>query len=169
MSMQSFMWNGEVMVPTKPKLADKAYVIGQRYWLDEVSERSWVSHRHEFAFVMNGWENLNNELTEKFPSPGHLRKAALIATGWYRETIIDAGNKAAALRVAAYVKGEDEFAYVVVRGQTVEVRKARSQRMRGRDRMDKAEFQASKDAILGWISNLIGVEPERLLQFQGAA
>jgi hypothetical protein len=167
--MQSFMWNGEVMVPTKPKLADKAYVIGQRYWLDEVSERSWVSHRHEFAFIMNGWENLNDELTERFPSPGHLRKAALIATGWYRETIIDAGNKAAALRVAAYVKGEDEFAYVVVRGQTVEVRKARSQRTHGRDRMDKAEFQASKDAILGWISNLIGVEPERLLQFQGAA
>jgi hypothetical protein len=95
-----------------------------------------------------------------------LRKAALIATGWHRETIIDAGNRAAALRVAAYVEAEDEFADVVTRGPTVIVRKARSQRMHGHDRMDKAEFQRSKDDILGWIANLIGVEAERL---KGAA
>lgn len=167
--MMSFTWNGEAMIPAKPTLADKTYVIGQRYWLEEMTERSLISHRHEFAFVMNGWENLNDALTEKFPSPGHLRKAALIATGWHRETIIDAGNKAAALRVAAYAKGEDEFAHVVARGQTVIVRKARSQRMQGRDRMDKAEFQKSKDDILGWISRLLNVEPQRLLQFKGAA
>jgi hypothetical protein len=154
------------MIPARPKLADKEFVVGQRYWLDEVSERSWISHKHEFAFVMNGWENLSDELTEKFPSPGHLRKAALIATGWHRETIIEAGSKAAALRVAAYARGEDEFAHVVVRGPTVIVRKARSQRMHGRDRMVKDEFQKSKDDILGWISALIGVEPERL---KGAA
>ena len=55
---------------------------------------------------------------------------------------------------------------MVTRGSTVIVRKARSQRMHGHDRMDKAEFQKSKDDILGWISNLIGVEPERL---KGAA
>lgn len=152
------------MIPTKPKLADKEFIVGQRYWLDEVSERSWVSHRHEFAFVMNGWENLSDELTEKFPSPGHLRKAALIATGWHRETIIDAGNAAAAFRVAAYARGEDEFAHVVVRGQTVIVRKARSQRMHGRDRMEKAEFEKSKQDILSWISSLIGVDPQVLLR-----
>jgi hypothetical protein len=166
MPMQSFTWNGEAMIPTKPKLADKAFVIGQRYWLEEASERSWISHRHEFAWVHAAWENLNDELTEKFPSPGHLRKAALIATGWYREMIIEAGNAAAALRVAAYAKGRDEFAHVVTRGPTVVVRWARSQRMHGQDRMDKAEFQKSKDDILGWISQLIGVDPERL---RGAA
>lgn len=164
--MMAFTWNGAAMVPARPQAADKEYVIGRRYWLDEVSERSWISHRHEFAFIHNGWENLNDELTDKFPSPGHLRKAALIATGWHRETIIDAGNAAAAQRVAAYARGEDEFAQVVVRGQTVIVRKARSQRMQGRDRMDKAEFQKSKDDILGWISTLIGVSPEQL---RGAA
>ena len=164
--MQRFTWNGEAMIPAKPKAADGEYVIGQKYWLEEVCERSWVSHRHEFAWVHTAWENLDDTLTEKFPSPGHLRKAALIATGWFREVIIDAGNAAAALRVAAYARGEDEFAHVTTRGQTVIVRKARSQRMHGRDRMDKAEFQQSKDDILGWISNLIGVEPEQL---KGAA
>ena len=164
--MQSFMWNGQAMIPTRPGAAAKAFVEGRRYWLEETSERSWISHRHEFAWVHAAWENLDDALTEKFPSPGHLRKAALIATGWYREMIIEAGNAAAALRVAAYAKGRDEFAHVVTRGPTVIVRWARSQRMHGRDRMDKTEFQKSKDDILGWISNLIGVDPEQL---KGAA
>jgi len=164
--MMAFTWNGEAMVPAKPKAADKVFVIGRRYWLEEVSDRSWVSHRHEFAWIAEAWQNLPEQLADTFPTPEHLRKAALIATGYFRETVIDAGNAAAALRVAAYARGEDEFASVKARGSTVIVRKARSQRMHGHDRMDKTEFQASKDAIIGWISQLIGVEPERL---RGAA
>jgi hypothetical protein len=166
MSMMGFRWNGEAMVPASPQAAAKTFVKDRRYWLDEVSDRSWTSHRHEFAWIAEAHGNLPEALMETFPTPEHLRKAALIATGWHRETIIDAGNAKAALRVAAYARGEDEFAHVVTRGQTVIVRKARSQRMHGLDRMDKAEFQASKDDILGWISALIGVEPERL---RGAA
>jgi hypothetical protein len=161
--MMCFTWNGSEMTPTRPKAADKAFVIGQRYWLDEVSDRSWISHRHEFAWIAEAWNNLPESFAEIFPSPEHLRKAALIATNWHRETIIDAGSRAAALRVATYARGEDEFARVVARGSTVVVQKARSQRMHGHDRMDKEEFQKSKDDILGWISELIGVEPQRLL------
>jgi hypothetical protein len=164
--MLCFMWNGETMVPMRPKAADKAFVIGQRYWLDEVAERSWASHQQQFAWIAEAHNNLPHNMAEMFPTSEHLRKAALIATGWHRETIIDCGSRAAAARVAAYARGEDEFAQVIVRGSTVTVRKARSQRMHGLDRMLKGEFQASKDDILGWISNLIGVEPERL---RGAA
>jgi len=154
------------MVPTKPKLADKAFVIGQRYWLDEVSERSWVSHAHQFVWIDKAWDNLPEALNEAFPTSEHLRKAALIATGWHRERVINAGSRAAAISVAAYARSEDAFAQVMIKGSTVIVRKARSQRMHGHDRMDKAEFQKSKDDILGWISNLIGVAPEQL---RGAA
>ena len=164
--MMAFRWTGETMVPLRPQAAVKAYEVGRRYWLDEVSERSWISHQQQFAWINEAWMNLPEALMDTFPSPEHLRKAALIATGWRRETIIDAGGKAAALRFAAYAKNEDEFAQVVVRGPTVIVRKARSQRMHGADRMDKKEFQESKDAILGWISELIGVDAERL---RGAA
>jgi len=155
-----------MMVPARPEAAAKAYVEGRRYWLDEISERSWISHRHEFAFVREAWGSMPDAIAEPFPTPEHLRKAALIATGWHREMIIEAGNAAAALRVAAFVKGRDEFAHVTTRGPTVTVRCARSQRMHGLDRMDKAEFQQSKDDILGWIANLIGVSPEQL---RGAA
>ena len=164
--MLNFTWNGEAMIPARPQAAAKTFVKDHRYWLDEVSERSWISHQQQFAWIAEAWGNLPEPLVETFPTPEHLRKAALIATGWFRETIIDAGNARAALRVAAYARGEDEFARVVARGPTVIVQKARSQRMHGHDRMDKAEFQKTKDDILGWIANLIGVEPERL---RGAA
>jgi hypothetical protein len=160
--MHCFQWNGAAMVPVRPDAARGAYELGKRYWLDEVSERSWVSHEHQFAFVAQAWDSLPEALMDKFPTPEHLRKAALIATGWHREMIIEAGNKEAALRVAAYVKGKDEFSHVVTRGPTVIVRTARSQRMRGHDRMDKEEFQRSKDDILGWIANLVGVSAEDL-------
>jgi hypothetical protein len=160
--MQRFTWNGAAMIPMRPDAARGAYELGRRYWLDEVSERSWISHSHEFAWIAQAWDNLPEPLMEKFPTPEHLRKAALIATGWYRETIIGAGSKPGAQRVAGYVNGRDEFSQVVVRGSTVIVRTARSQRMRGLDRMDRDEFQRSKDAILGWISQLIGVSAENL-------
>jgi hypothetical protein len=164
--MQNFIWNGTSMVPTRPKAAYKEFVVGQRYWLEPVSERSWISHRHEFAFVKEAWMSLPEALADTFPTPEHLRKAALIATGWRRETLIDAGSAAAALRVAAYVRNRDQFAYVLTRGRMVIVREPRSQRMHGADRMDRREFQESKEAILGWISELLGVAAERL---RGAA
>jgi hypothetical protein len=156
------MWNGSQMVPVRPDAARGAYELGKRYWLDEVSERSWISHAHEFAFIAQAWDNLPETLMDLYPTPEHLRKAALIATGWCRETIIEAGSKPAAQRVAGYVKQDDEFAHVVVRGPAVFVRKARSQRMRGLDRMGRKEFEDSKQAILGWISALIGVSADDL-------
>lgn len=164
--MQRFLWNGEVMVPARLHTADKVYVVGQHYWLDEVSDRSWISHRQEFAWINEAWQTLPYALAEKFPTPEHLRKAALIATGWFNETILNAESKAAALKVAAYAKGEDEFVHVKIAGATVIVRKARSQRMRGPGRMNKADFQASKEDILHWIASLIDVTPEDL---RGAA
>jgi len=162
----AFTWNGSNMTPMRPKAADKAFVIGQRYWLDEVSERSWHSHQQQFAWIAEAHNNLPDALAELFPTSEHLRKGALIATGWFRETVVDCGSRAAAARVAAYARGEDEFAKVTVRGPTVVVQKARSQRMHGLDRMDRAEFERAKADILGWIANLIGVTPERL---RGAA
>jgi len=159
--MHRFVWNGEAMIPHRA-IAAKTFVKGRAYWLEEVSDRSWISHDHQFAWIEQAWQSLPEAVADTFPTPEHLRKAALIATGWHREKIVDAGTAAAAARVAAYVRAEDEFALVKTRGGTVIVIKARSQRTHGADRMDKDEFQRSKDAIMGWISTLIGVEPEEL-------
>jgi hypothetical protein len=164
--MMSFTWNGEAMIPMRPKAADKVYVIGRRYWLEEVSDRSWISHRQEFAWIAQAWMNLPHDLADLYPSPEHLRKRALIQAGFYNETIIDAGSKAGALRMAAYCRNEDEFAVVFVRGPLVIVRKPKSQRMHGHDRMDKAEFERSKTGIMAVIAEMVGVDPEQL---RGAA
>ena len=164
--MLCFTWNGEAMIPMRPKAADKEYVIGQRYWLEQASERSWISHQQQFAWIGEAWANLPENLADLYPTPEHLRKRALVQAGFYDETIIDAGSKAAALRMAAYARGADEFAAVFVRGPLVIVRKAKSQRMHGHDRMDRAEFERSKTAIMAVIAEMIGVTPDEL---RGAA
>jgi len=164
--MMAFVWNGEAMIPMRPKAADKEFVVGRRYLLEQASERSWISHQQQFAWIGEAWANLPEGLADLYPTPEHLRKRALIQAGFYTEVVIDAGSKAAALRMAAYARGEDEFAVVFVRGPLVIVRKAKSQHMHGHDRMDKAEFERSKTAIMEVIAEMIGVTPEQL---RGAA
>ena len=141
------------------------YGDGEIVMLEPVEERSEATHRHEFAWLKEAWLNLPEHLADQFPSAEHLRKRALIMGGFYHETIVDAGTNAAALRVAAFAKGEDGFAHVVVRGPLVVVRKAKSQSRRS---MDKHEFQASKTAILDVVSAMLGVEPRQLEKAQAA-
>lgn len=156
-----FRWNGEAMeiAPRFAKQADDAFVVGEAYRLVEIEERSEKAHRHEFAWLREAWKTLPEHLADQFPTAEHLRKRALIDAGYYTETIIDCGSVAAALRVASYARGEDDFALVITRGPAVVVRKAKSQSRRA---MDKAEFQASKTAILETVSAMLGVSPSTL-------
>lgn len=168
-----FRWtDDEVMAPLNAVWlgrCQKRFAIGEVYKLEELSERSQISHAQQFAWLHDAWMNLPQHLADQFPSEDHLRKRALIDCGFYHETIIDVGTNAGALRVAAFARGEDQFASVVVRGPLVVVRKAKSQRMRGHERMDKAEFQASKTAIMDYIAALLGVTPQALLANAGQA
>jgi len=147
------------MIPLRPKAADRDFVVGQVYRLAIEEERSDASHRHEFAEIRSIWENLPEKWAEHFPTAEHLRKRALIETGWHTEQLIDVGTNAGALRVASYVRGAEEFAHVVVRGGYVVIRRPKSQSRRA---MPRDEFQASKTAILEWCSALIGVTPEEV-------
>lgn len=159
-----FRWTGEGFEPLPGfgKVADRQFVVGERYTLAVIEDRSNASHRHEFAWLREAWLNLPEKLAEEFASPDHMRKAALIDAGFYHESVIDAGTNAAALRVAAFIKAMDEFSVVIVRGAVVVRRWAKSQSYRA---MGKAEFQKSKTAIMEVIANLIGVTPGEL---QGA-
>lgn len=141
------------------KRCDEQFVVGQAYTLVEYEERSTSSHNHEFAWLHDAWQNLPESLAPLYPSPEHLRKRALIDAGYYTETAIDAGSKAAALRVAAAVHALDEFALAIVDGPIVLVRRAKSQ---SRKKMDRKTFQESKTAIMEIIANLIGVSPDSL-------
>lgn len=161
-------WTGEAFEPMPgfARMADRHYVVGAVYDIGAVEGRSELSHRHEFAWLREAWRNLPERLADAFPTSEHLRKRALIDAGFFTETIIDAGANAAALRVAAYVRSEDEFALVIVRGPAVVIRKAKSQSRRA---MGGSEFQASKSAVLDTVSALIGVEPAALTHAARAA
>ncbi len=154
-----FQWDGDAMIPRHPRIADKAYVVGEVYTLVQHEDRSTSSHNHEFAWLHDAWLNLPEALADLYPSPEHLRKRALIEGGFYDETIVDAGKNAVAIRVAAAFRSREEFALVIVRGPAVVIRTAKSQ---SRRHMNKQEFQASKEAIMEIVSGMLGVSPDSL-------
>jgi hypothetical protein len=86
----------------------------------------------------------------------HLRKRALIMTGWRDETSLVLPSKAEALKVAAWSRqGLDEHAVISVSGTTVVRLVAKSQSLRA---MGKEDFTKSKADVLGWIEDLIGID-----------
>jgi hypothetical protein len=161
-----FQWDGEAMRPAHPNLADKHFVIGERYMLVEHNQRSQNSHNHFFAAVNDGWQSLPEHLAERFPTAEHLRKYALIKAGYSDSTSIVCASKAEAQRVAAFVRPADEFSIVVVNEATATRYVAKSQSMRA---MGKQVFQESKDAVLGVIAAMIEVTPRQLALNAGRA
>lgn len=163
---QPFRWTGAAMEPLYPRLADRSYVAGEVYRLEHREERSDATHRHEFGWLREAWSNLPERLADLYPTPEHLRKRALIEAGYYTESAIDCGSNAAALRVASYLRGNDDFALIVIRGRVVLVRTAKSQSYRA---MNRQEFAASKAAVMEVVAGMIGVSPDALQRNAGQA
>jgi hypothetical protein len=154
-------WTGEVFEPRRSFRAscDKSFTIGESYILVPQEQRGAAAHAHYFASIGEAWKNLSDELAARWPSPEHLRKAALIKAGYRDERTLVASSRAEALRLAAFVKPMDEYAFVSVSGSTVVVLTAQSQSYRA---MGKERFAASKSAVLDILSELIGVETREL-------
>lgn len=167
-----FQWTGEAMIPANAwnaRQCDEHYVIGGRYKLAPVEDRSMASHRHAFAWLHEAWNSLPEEygMEAWAANPETLRKFALIRTGFCTTQIFTCGSRAEAQRWAANLRGlREDFCIVAPKGSTVQVFTAKSQSTRA---MDKQEFEASKKAILDFIAGLIGVEPETLAKQEGAA
>jgi hypothetical protein len=157
----TFHWDGEAMYPHQRfrQLCDRQFVVGEHYRLVEEQVRSRETHNHFFASIQEAWENLPEDQAERFPSPEHLRKFALIKAGYADQRQFVASSKAEALRLAAFMKGFDDYALVTVAGTVVNVFTAQSQSMKA---MGKKAFQDSKQACLDIASGMIGVAPETL-------
>lgn len=134
--------------------ADTEMVVGQRYIIEPVEERSAKAHRFYFAAVNEAWLNLPEDKAQQYPTPTHLRKWALIRAGYRDERTFVASTKAEALRIAAFVRPTDDYAVVTVRDATVTVYTAKSQSLKA---MGKTDFQNSKEAVLQLLSEMIGV------------
>lgn len=132
---------------------------GECVRLERHEERSGKSHNHFFAALNDAWLNLPEGEAERFPSSEHLRKWALIRAGYRDERTFVAASKAEGERLVAFVKPMDDYAVVVRRDAVVTVYTAKSQSVKA---MGKADFQASKDAVLEKVAALIGMQPAQL-------
>lgn len=156
-----FRWTGDSFEPL-PRFArdcDRFFVVGQVYRMVEEQDRSDASHRHYFAMINEAWQSLPEPAAERFPTPEHLRKFALIKAGFADSRTFTASSRAEAVRLAAFMRPVDEFAIVTTDGATVTMWTARSQSMKA---MGRKEFQASKDAVLRVLAELIGTTPNAL-------
>ena len=151
--------------PFMARLAGQQFSDGERYRMVVEEERSAASHRHYFASVNEAWTNLPDHLAERFPSSEHLRRYALIKAGYCDSASIVASSKAEAQRIAAFMRPLDEFQIVTVSDATVTRYSARSQSMKA---MGKEQFNASKEAVLNVISDMIGTDAGSLNQARAA-
>lgn len=153
-------WNGEAMVPATSywqRQCDEQFVVGMRYRMVQEAERSTVSHNHEFAWLQEAWNNLPDELYAQYPNSEVLRKHGLIAKGFCTMVQHVCPTKAEADRLAAILKPYDQYAIVVARGNVVTVYTAVSQSRRS---MGAKQFQQSKSALMEFVGDLLGVDPE---------
>jgi len=161
-----FQWTGEAMIPRLPRHADRLFTVGQVYTLVEQAERSSASHRHYFALINEAFNSLPEHIADRWSTPDHLRKWCLIRAGYRDERSIVCASKAEALRVKSFIRPIDDFAVVVASEAVVTVYTAKSQSVKA---MGRAEFQASKDAVITALADLIGVEPATLSRQEQAA
>jgi hypothetical protein len=155
-------WTGDTLTPLRvsTKLANEKLVVGQRYVAELHEPRSEASERHFFAVLKELWLNLPEGNESRFPDPETLRKFALVATGHCTVNQYVATTKAEAARLCASLEKEaPQYSVVSLNGLVVTVARPLSQ---SRKAMGKEQFQKSKDDVLGWVGNLVGVSAPRL-------
>jgi len=153
-----YRWNGIAMMPIQPELAEAQFIPDGRYLLEPHHERSYARHRAYFAALKEAWRQLSP--SEDYPTEEHLRKRALIATGWRDERTFVAKSHDEALRLAAFVAPFDEHAVIDTRFNVVRVWTAQSQSYKA---MGRDKFNRSMDAVLDYVAGLIEVSKEQLL------
>ena len=142
-------------LPAFAAAAAERFGVGEVVALAPAELRSSPSHRHYFACVREAWVNLPEGLAERFASDEHLRKYALIKAGNRDERSIVCTSRAEARRIAAFVRPIDDYSIITVSETVVSQFTAKSQSV---EAMGKSQFQASKDAVLGILAEMIGVD-----------
>ncbi len=163
-----FTWDGDHMIPQTryKRVCDRQFVVGEEYVLQRTEERSMASHSQFMAAIADGFSNLPEGISARFPTSTHLRRWLLIETGWFDEKAFDMLSEQKARELALWVRTEDEYARIHAHGTTVIVRKAKSQSLSA---MGKADFEASKRACLDKLEDMIGVPLGSLKKNAGRA
>lgn len=162
----SFVWDDaeQVMKPFGVGMKDRAsdrYGDGEIVRLIEVEERSTAAHNHYFATLADLFSSLPENVRrdeEWAESMEHMRHWALIKTGFRNVTDYPCETKAEAKRWAARLQTQDDYSIVLVEGTVVRVLTAKSQSHKSMP--TKGEFQRSKEAVLNYLADLIGLDKD---------
>lgn len=113
------------------------------------------------AEIRTLWSNLPETLDVHYPKPEHLRKRALIKTGYYTANYVTLETEEEARVVQSIMKPLDEFSVVIRRNNVVRVYRPRSQRLRREEddavRMDADELKQSRKDVLDFCRALVSV------------
>ena len=159
----------EASSPYHRKRVDGLYGKGELIEVEVIEDRSPASHRHYFARVTELWQNLPEWLEGDFSNPTHLRKFALIRTGYCtKQTLVFHSDKMKsaskkAVEAADWISDLDPYVICeIVRtgysAAVLTVWRAESQKM---NKMKRHRFQQSKDDVLSFIECLLSSPPPK--------
>lgn len=151
------LWTGTAFEPRTPfqrRLASERFGSGEVVYVQAEHERNMSRHRACFARIRDLWQTLPERyaLEQWAQSPEHLRKYALISTGYCDTHTLACKTKTAAIAAAAFMRPIDEFSVVVAKGTTVVRYVAKSQSVAA---MGAPVFRASMEAVETFIERLI--------------
>jgi hypothetical protein len=122
------------------------------------------SHRGYFAQLREAWLNLAEEYANGFPSPEHMRAAALVEAGYCTESnyVMDSPKEARQLGIA--LRRMSPLAIIRISGNVVKHFEPESQSCAA---MRKERFEASKKAVLEIVSSMARTTPAELKKNAG--
>lgn len=147
------------MVPSSRRQADRYFVEGEAYALEEHNARSLNSHNHYFAALHSAWLNIPENLSPEYPSEEHFRKKLLIQAGYCDTQNIVFSTSNDAIKASSLALARDDYCVANVEGRVLTIWTAKSQSMRA---MGKQVFQESKTKVLEIAASMIGTTPETL-------
>lgn len=155
-----YQWDGETMRPLQRfhNLANAEFVVGEKYRCEVQEDRSWVSHKHQFAWLHDAWLSLPEHIAARFLNEDQMRKHGLIAGGFCDSTTVPCSSRAEAERWYKHLRSREPDTVISINGNVLMQFTAWSQSRRA---MDAATFQRSKTAVLDYVDGLLGVEREQ--------
>lgn len=158
--------------PRYASICKRQFHAGEEYPLTILEERSRASHNQFFAALQEGFDNLPESIQARWPTADHMRKWMLIETGWFDEKEFDFEGRSAerkAKMLGAFIRTEDAYARIstiaIDGGYRVIIRRAKSQSMP--EMRTKAEFEASKKAVLDLLESFTNVPRGTLMREAG--
>jgi hypothetical protein len=144
-----YRYNGAAMMPLLPEVAARQFWVGGVYLLElHREERQSARHKAYFATLHDDWTRLQRP---EWPTSEHLRKYALIQTGWREERALECPSPELASEIAAFAQPLDPYAVLVAEGPLLRVWTARSQSYAA---MGRENFNRSMDDVLDYCAGL---------------